>query len=88
MYIMHVYTWKLLDLHKSKQGNTTNLNISFSKHNGIVNLYNFSQSYTADCVPSFTSQDCILLIFNNNMDGYNYIVILVYNDKNEYDYSM
>ena len=26
-------TWKLLDLHKSKQGNTTNLNISFSMEN-------------------------------------------------------
>ena len=27
------YTWKLVDLHKSKQGNTTNLNISFSMEN-------------------------------------------------------
>ena len=33
----YVYTcrcaWKLLDIHKSKQGNTTNLNISFSMKN-------------------------------------------------------
>ena len=26
-------SWKLLDLHKSKQGNTTNMNISFSIEN-------------------------------------------------------
>ena len=26
-------TWELLDIHKSKQGNTTNLNISFSMEN-------------------------------------------------------
>ena len=26
-------SWELLDLHKSKQGNTTNLNISFSMEN-------------------------------------------------------
>ena len=28
-----VCTWELLDLHKSKQGNTTNLSISFSMEN-------------------------------------------------------
>ena len=26
-------SWKMLDLHKSKQGNTTNMNISFSIEN-------------------------------------------------------
>ena len=27
---LKISTWKLLDLHKSKQGNSANLNISFS----------------------------------------------------------
>ena len=30
---VHAYACELLDLHKSKQGNTTNLNISFSMEN-------------------------------------------------------
>ena len=31
--LSHFISWELLDLHKSKQGNTTNLNISFSMEN-------------------------------------------------------
>ena len=31
--VLQESSWKLLDLHKSKQGNTTNLNISFSIEN-------------------------------------------------------
>ena len=33
IYIIYIFTWTLLDLHKSKQGNTTNLNISLSIEN-------------------------------------------------------
>ena len=31
--LSHIQTQKLLDLHKSKQGNTTNLNVSFPMEN-------------------------------------------------------
>ena len=33
-----IYTWKPLDLHKSKQGNTINLNISFSTEKGAAQV--------------------------------------------------
>ena len=44
--------WELLDLHKSKQGNTTNLNISFSNEKGATHVGFESTAYEADALPT------------------------------------
>ena len=43
---------KLLDLHKSKQGNTTNLNISFSNEKRAAQVGFEHTAYEADVLPT------------------------------------